>query len=833
MDKNKKSHGDYFDFFIIRISSFFVSNNEISNSDLSSYSQRQKSWIDSFIMKKDNRFRYEIRIISTPSIALRSKNLIEFYIILRSEKIEKKEFIEYSKDFFTLTEKLFPEFELEIVDRSHYSQILKPFDINYSAQLKRSLELIDLDTISQKPAPDLGFSKIHESRNKSNDLSKVIHIPSLMKSRNVFNTFIHQLSEEKSRYIFSILLMPIETNLTLLELINKQILICERFAQLQITSSSDPTQLYPSLKEQAKYYQSFQNEFASTLKDNPLLFQLKVGSSNPLSHIILNSFSQVTSNQNRGYFIHDGRAGEHYFGSNLVIENFQTNNSAVDKSFNNVDIYSTNSELSKVNFLLEHIVNSKEASTSFYLPIIYQENLPGIVIKGSPQIANYDNFPKDGAELGLNIQGSHRNKITISKDDRRRHLYVVGQTGTGKTTLLKNMIISDIQNGNGICVIDPHGDLFNELLSSIPEERIDDVVLIDPVDNDFPVGINLLEYQNDEQRYFIAQEMVYILNKLIIDEYGTQSISEFTGPIFYQHVKMNLLLVMSNPDNFGTLLDFYNIFQIKDFWKNWLPLKVFDPLLQNWVDSILPKTDYLYQTNYGSSTGSYISSKFEQFLFDPLLRNIFAQKKSTINFNEIMDNSKILLVNLAKGRLSQTNARFFGLIILAKLQSAALERVKIEKPNRKDFFVYVDEFQSVTTENFITLLSEGRKFRINLILANQFISQIPEHIQASIFGNVGTVVSFRVGVKDAELLEKRFAPYIKNHFLINLPNWNAYVSTLINGRIVSPFSLITNFIRTEKDLNLIEKIYQNSRNKYSVPREIAEQNISHSFIKNI
>ena len=277
------------------------------------------------------------------------------------------------------------------------------------------------------------------------------------------------------------------------------------------------------------------------------------------------------------------------------------------------------------------------------------------------------------------------------------------------------MILNDMASGEGLCVIDPHGDLYKELLGKIPEQRLDDVVLLDPTDVEYPIGLNLLEYEGESQRHFLVQEMVGIVSRLMEDEFGYGALKEFAGPVFLQHMRMNLLLATSNPSDPGTLLEFYAIHQEPDYWKRCVPIRVSDPFLDRWVKQVLPKSDYTRPTGDGVSMGGYIGSKFEGFVFDPMLRNIFGQKRSTISLRKIMDNRQILLVNLAKGEITEPNSRFLGMVLLAKLQAAAMGRAKAPEQERPVFHVYVDEFQSIATQSFITLLSEGRKFGRNCL----------------------------------------------------------------------------------------------------------------------
>lgn len=484
------------------------------------------------------------------------------------------------------------------------------------------------------------------------------------------------------------------------------------------------------------------------------------------------------------------------------------------------------------------LVDALEAASAFRLPLAVEEGLPGLFTTAARtrplprEIAMMNSRPDNSSLfIGENRYLGFSHPITLREKDRRQHLYVVGQTGTGKTTLLKSMILADIAAGNGLAVIDPHGDLFDELLGYIPPHRMEDVVILDPTDMEHPVGLNILECQHPEERYFVVREFKAIMEKLIEDQYGDAG-KEFAGPIFWQHTQMNLLLTMSHPEQPGTLLEFYEIFQHNGYWKKWVKPVWTDSKLKSWIDKVLPNIDYIHRLNSTElSLGEYISSKFEDFVFDPKLRLIFGQRRSTINLRRIMDEGKILLVNLAKGELTEANAQFLGMLLMAKLQAAAMQRSTVPADKRRIFYVYVDEFQSLATQNFVLLLSEARKFGIGLVLANQFISQIRnERIVDSIFGNVGTLISFRVGQNDAEhFLEPQFIPYFHRHDLTNLPNWHACVKTTVDGQVVPPFSLHTVLPQQKWEKKIAEKVRHFSRSRYGRPRGIVEREIEESL----
>ncbi|HHJ14253.1 MAG TPA: DUF87 domain-containing protein [Gammaproteobacteria bacterium] len=483
------------------------------------------------------------------------------------------------------------------------------------------------------------------------------------------------------------------------------------------------------------------------------------------------------------------------------------------------------------------LVNATEAAGAFRLPVAEAGGLPGIEVSTarlrplSREMAEaaQSGEVRKGVFLGENRYLGIPQAVTLPERDRRQHMYVVGQTGTGKTTLLKTMIQADMEAGHGLAVIDPHGDLFDELLGVVPKSRRDDVVILDPTDQEYPVGLNMLECADESQRHFVAREMRAIMERLLEDQYG-RSAAEFAGPVFYQHMQMNMLLAMSNPDDPGTLLEFYEIFQSREYWQRWVPLRWEEPQLKRWVEGTLPNIDYTARNSEGYRPGEYLSSKFDDFVFDPRLRRIFGQKHSTINLREIMDGGKILLVNLAKGELTEANARFLGMILMARIQAAAMARANLPKDRRRMFYLYVDEFQSLATQNFSLMLSEARKFGLGLVLANQFLSQIrDERITQSIFGNVGTLIAFRVGRKDAEMLAPHFQPWFDAHDLANQPNWTASVKATVHGQVTAPFTLNTVNRFPTTDPRAAEAVIAASRAKYGRPRSDVDREIERSL----
>lgn len=489
-------------------------------------------------------------------------------------------------------------------------------------------------------------------------------------------------------------------------------------------------------------------------------------------------------------------------------------------------------------FRLRYMMAGQEAANAFRFPEENGNGLPGIPVhtqrtRQLPHDLFLDPKRSDPTQqlfLGSNTYLGIPQEVHIPVKDRLTHMYLVGQTGTGKSTLLKTMILSDITAGRGCALIDPHGDLFEELLGLIPPDRIEDVVIVDPSDIDYPIGLNLLQANNNDERHFVVREMQAIMRRLVEDQYG-QIGKDYIGPFFFQHMQMNMLLAMSDFDHPGTLLQFYQIYHSASYWKRWIPLKIDDPILTGWVNSFLANNNYTEKAKAGdASTGEYLSNKFTDFVFDPRLRGIFGQPKSTIDFQLAMNEGKIILINLAKGLLGEANSRFLGFILMAKFQAEAMKRAKMPPTQRKPFFLYIDEFQSLATENFTILLSEARKFGMGLILANQFISQIRNPlIMQSVFGNVGSFLSFRLGREDAQFIEPQYLPFFDQVDLANLPNWHVAARLNIKGKSLSPFTLQTVLPSVQSDPQIAQKVRELSRNKYSTPRSVVEKLIEQSL----
>ncbi len=468
------------------------------------------------------------------------------------------------------------------------------------------------------------------------------------------------------------------------------------------------------------------------------------------------------------------------------------------------------------NFNPKHafVLNTEELTSLYHFPISSTETpkLKWLKTKQAPAPAN---MPDQGIVLGKNIYRGQEVLVRLTEQDRQRHLYIIGQTGTGKSSLMQELIQQDIEAGKGVGVIDPHGELIENILGLIPGSRAEDVVLFDPSDLQRPMGLNMLEYNQayPEQKTFIVNELINIFDKLY-------DLKTTGGPIFEQYTRNALLLLMDDPKEPATLMEVPKALADKDY-RHRLLAKCRDPIVKNFWEKEAEKA--------GGEAAlvnmvPYITSKFNIFIANDYMRPIIGQAKSSLNFREIMDQKKILLVNLSKGRLGDINSALLGLIIVGKILMTAFSRADIKAEQRPDFYFYLDEFQNFTTPSIAVILSEARKYKLDLILAHQFIGQLTEEIKKAVFGNVGNMICLRVGPEDAEFLVKQFEPVFNQNDLINIDNFNSYVKLQINGQTTPAFSM-QHLKPKEPDAEIAVQIKELSRFKYGQSKEGVEREI--------
>ncbi len=467
------------------------------------------------------------------------------------------------------------------------------------------------------------------------------------------------------------------------------------------------------------------------------------------------------------------------------------------------------------------VLNTMELASLYHFPNknVQTPHIKWLMAKKAPVPSG---VPFEGLFLGNGIYRGNVRPVYIADDDRRRHMYIVGRTGTGKSTLLESLVLQDIKEGKGVAFLDPHGQSAKNILERIPASRAEDVIYFNAADFERPLGLNIMEYYSEQDKHLIVNSFYHMLEKMF--DPNRQGI---TGPRLERAVRNCMLTAMSRPGN--TLIEVLRLVLLdKNFIDEMLPHIKDDMVRKYWTEEIAQTTDY-----HKSETLGYFASKFDRFVINQLMRNILGQSKSSFSMRDVMDNQKILIVDLDKGQIGEENSQFLGLLLVPKILSAAMSRSDIPESERKDFYLYVDEFQNFATEDFAQILSEARKYKLNLTVANQYIAQMTEEVKNAVFGNVGTLISFKVGVSDAEFLEKEFEPVFNQKDLINLENRNTYVKTISKGEVQQPFSMQTVMTDMPSDTEVCNAIIRLSRLKYGKDVNDVESEIkSRGEIKN-
>lgn len=557
---------------------------------------------------------------------------------------------------------------------------------------------------------------------------------------------------------------------------------------------------------------------------------------------------QITSEQQEIISALDRKASQFLFDTNLRILASSPNKIRSQEILNQLEIAFEQFNSPVLNQIKFKKLSKKKLKKLFYnfsfrifdesakmllsseeLANIYHFPLPGLLTPHIKWLKTRQappplNLPREGIILGKNIFRTEERQVPILKDDRRRHFYIVGQTGTGKSVLLQEMIKQDMEAGEGVALIDPHGDLTERVLGLVPSSRIEDVIYFDPGDLERPLGLNMVEYDSKfpESKTFVVNELLEIFEKL----YNLKAMG-FGGPVFEQYMRNSLLLVMEDPESGSTLIEVPRVLANKNFRKYKLAK----------CQNIVVKNFWELEAEKAGGEAAlanmipYITSKMNIFIANDLVRPIIAQQNSSFNFREVMDQGKILIINLSKGKLGDINSYLLGMIIVGKIIIAAFSRVDIPEKNRKDFYLYIDEFHNVTTRTITAALAEARKFRLNLTFSNQFIGQLDEETRKAIFGNVGSILAFRVGPDDAKYLISKYEPIFDENDLVNFDNYNAALKLLINGETSQAFNIVT-FPPSKENPEIRDLIKKISRNKYGRDRIAVESELYQKLQKN-
>ncbi len=464
------------------------------------------------------------------------------------------------------------------------------------------------------------------------------------------------------------------------------------------------------------------------------------------------------------------------------------------------------------------LLSSEELASIYHLPNIKYNKAPTIAWQNFKIAPAPHNLPDEGILLGHNTYRGVTKEVRMKSEDRFRHFYVIGQTGTGKSSIFQTMIRQDLRNGNGICVVDPHGSLVDDILPFIPRERADDVIYFNPADQDRPLGLNLLEAATPDERDLVALDAMNIMIKLFNEE--------VFGPRIQDYFRNGCLTLMEQPDG-GALTDIVRLFTDDDFQKVQVS-NVKNPIVKSFWENQMAKTG----AREKAEMIPYFAAKFGQFVTNTMMRNIIGQTKSAFDFGKVMQEKKILLMNLSKGETGDINSKLLGLIIVSKIQMAALRRQKLSKEERQDFFLYIDEFQNYITDSIESILSEARKYRLGLNIAHQYIKQLEgdkegqTKIRDAVFGNVGSMMCYKIGAQDAEYMAKEMTPVFSDQDLINIDKYKAVMKLSIDTQPSRPFSIIPKNPYTETgDSEAAEAFKQLSRLKFGRDKEFVEREI--------
>jgi hypothetical protein len=465
------------------------------------------------------------------------------------------------------------------------------------------------------------------------------------------------------------------------------------------------------------------------------------------------------------------------------------------------------------------LLSTEELASLFHFPHVKYNDIPSVRWQNYKIVQAPQNIPKEGVLLGHNLYRGVEKPIYIKREDRFRHFYVIGQTGTGKSSIFQSMIRQDFQNGDGLCVVDPHGSLIEDLLPFVPKNRIDDVIIFDPADLERPMGLNLLEAETEEEKDMIALDAMNMMLKMF-DE-------EVFGPRLQDYFRNGVLTLMADPQG-GALTDIVRLFTDDAFQKSKVKY-VENPVVKSFWTKQMAKTG----AREKQEMIPYFASKFGAFVTNSMMRNIIGQTKSSFDFAKVMQEKKILFMNLSKGATGEINSKLLGLIIVSKIQMAALQRQKLSKQDRQDFFLYIDEFQNYVTDSIESILSEARKYRLSLNVAHQYLSQIDTsqqkkgvNLKDAIFGNVGTMMCYKIGAQDAEAMAKEMAPTFTDQDLINIDKYKGVMKLSIDTQPSKPFSITPlNPYVEQGDPKVATALKQISRLTYGRSRKFVEREI--------
>jgi len=810
-----EKHSKWHAFFAIRLASIIAFNPSSGEYKAFAFEllNRQIDFLNSLDRPEDD-VTFELRIICGHPEGDQARGRIVVVLIakvtdtIRDNAISKAGRI--SQDVWSLLSTLSGYYEFVPVENEDiFKSIYDPFEIGSIVEVFRREDIIEVETA--KRLRGFGSSGVDHSDSKDS----IYFVYPFIWSTNTMSTVFRAMLMQENPCFISICLKPVEFSDSIERLFLKQIERGERY--LSISSGSDS----PIVNARVAFITKTLQSLLLRLEDSPFLTKIRIVSSGNIARNLIDTFGvEITEHTgspdllkdvNDAYVFSGGYDWHLIKGDEMVKE-------IEEIKFMEIN-FSSHTEAPEEARCLRYLFDATQANCAFRLPVPLDRDFPGLDTVFYKKISPPPDIPTEGITIGRVLMHGQCHEIKMARVDRRKHMYIVGQTGTGKSTLMLRMILQDINNNEGVAVLDPHGELIDEILPRVPERRVKDIIYVNLADTKAPIVINMLEYKDVLEKDFVVNQLFEIFNKL----YNMEVVA---GPMFEQYMKNALYLIFEDPDSGSTILEVQKIFTDRDF-RNLKLSKCKDRYVKEFWEQIASRADGEISLK---NMAPYITSKLTMFIYNNVIRNIISSQRSSFDMRDIMDSGRVLLVDLCKGRLGSINSHFIGMVIISKILSAALSRSDIEnKKNLKDFYLYVDEFHNLATDSFITLLSEARKYNLNAILADQYLTQVPADIQEAIIGNVGTIASFRLGIKDAEILERKFYPVYTKFDLLSLPNWRVCISMLSNGESIKPFIFNTIPETTPKSTAVGERIKRYSQKTYGRKIDDIEKEVEHRW----
>ncbi len=804
--------GRWHSFFAVRLASVTVFDPS-SGGDYRDFAfrllNRQIDFINSLDCPEDGR-AFDLRFICRPDGSLHTRGSIDVVLISMVSDAEKEASLQKASEVFhdlwSMLAALSERYEFEcMTTRDDFLSVYDPFTVEEIVEIMRREDVIEIGTAKRLR----GFSV--EKERYAGDENRIYFVYPFIWSANSLARLFSVMLFQDAPCLLSISLKPVDFSDEIERFFVEQIELCERYLALESQARSP-------VNARIEFITKTLQSQVLRLEDSPFLMKIRIASSGKVRRALIDSFGvEITEHAGSPDLIRDSNDAYVFSGGYdwHCFSGSEAGREAENMKYMRFAHYA-GTLADKKDVHVRYLFDATQANCAFRLPLPRVDELPGMETRFYRKVLPPSDVPSEGIVIGKNIIHGQTHYVRLSEDDRRRHMYVVGQTGTGKSTLFLKMILQDIDDNRGVAVIDPHGELISEIMPRVPKHRIDDVVYVNFEDMENPVAFNMLEYRDELERDFVVNQMFEIFAKLY-------DLRRTGGPMFEQYMKNALFLVMDDPDSGSTLLEVQKVFSDSEFRRYKLS-RCRNRYIREFWESIASKAG-------GESSlenmAPYITSKLSMFIYNNTMRNIISSQKSSIDMRRIMDSGKILLVDLCKGKLGSLNSHFLGMILIYRILMAALGRRDVKDKNTlKDFYLYVDEFQNLATDSFISILSEARKYRLSAILTNQYLTQVPPEVQSAITGNVGTIMSFRVGMADAEVLEREFYPVFTKSDLLNLPNWRVCVSMLAGGEALRPFGMQTIPVDSQKNPDTEKKIRDLSGKRYGRRPEEIEKEIA-------